>query len=402
MARDQNALGVPSEVLSKLQLELPNVATLTVSTILAEVPGYADAFEGPLGGILEEGVTMALGGFLRIASRSTGSDPGTPLQPALDAAYQLGRGEAKRGSTTDSLLAAYRVGARISWRELSRIAVDNGTPATTLAQFAELVFAYIDELSAASVFGHAEELASSSREHERQRERLVHNLLAGESADVLRAAADLAQWRPPQTLTAVLVSGARARGLPQLADARNLQLTGGLPGLDADDDRLVMLVADVDGAARVRLGEALEGRDAVLGPARPWQQVGSSYRRALRTSELGGDWASEDPRDSERHLTELILTADPDALKDLRTQVLEPLSALRPAAAEKLAETLRVWLLHQGRREGMAAAMFVHPQTVRYRMGQLRELYGDRLDDPEMVLAASVALGIPSVAYAFG
>ena len=40
-----------------------------------------------------------------------------------------------------------------------------------------------------------------------------------------------------------------------------------------------------------------------------------------------------------------------------------------------------------------AAALFVHPQTVRYRMGQLRELYGDRLDDPDTVLALTVALG---------
>jgi len=37
--------------------------------------------------------------------------------------------------------------------------------------------------------------------------------------------------------------------------------------------------------------------------------------------------------------------------------------------------------------------LFVHPQTVRYRMGQLRELYGQRLDDPETVLALVIALG---------
>ena len=41
----------------------------------------------------------------------------------------------------------------------------------------------------------------------------------------------------------------------------------------------------------------------------------------------------------------------------------------------------------------MAADLFVHPQTVRYRMGQLRELYGDRLDDPAQVLELTVALG---------
>jgi DNA-binding PucR family transcriptional regulator len=88
-----------------------------------------------------------------------------------------------------------------------------------------------------------------------------------------------------------------------------------------------------------------------------------------------------------------VLTADPDALADLRAMALAPLEGLRPATAEKLAETLRAWLLHQGRREEVARALFVHPQTVRYRMGQLRELFGERLDDPDDVLALVVALG---------
>ena len=38
-------------------------------------------------------------------------------------------------------------------------------------------------------------------------------------------------------------------------------------------------------------------------------------------------------------------------------------------------------VLHQ-RREGVAEEFFVHPQPVRYCMSQLRELYGDRPEDP--------------------
>ena len=41
-----------------------------------------------------------------------------------------------------------------------------------------------------------------------------------------------------------------------------------------------------------------------------------------------------------------------------------------------------------------AAALFVHPQTVRYRMGQLRELYGKDLEDPRTVLELTIALGM--------
>jgi DNA-binding PucR family transcriptional regulator len=73
--------------------------------------------------------------------------------------------------------------------------------------------------------------------------------------------------------------------------------------------------------------------------------------------------------------------------------VLAPLEGLRPGTAEKLADTLRSWLLHQGRRDDVAEELFVHPQTVRYRMGQLRDLYGDRLDDPDTVLQLVLVLG---------
>ncbi|MGH3368370.1 MAG: helix-turn-helix domain-containing protein, partial [Nocardioidaceae bacterium] len=92
------------------------------------------------------------------------------------------------------------------------------------------------------------------------------------------------------------------------------------------------------------------------------------------------------------HLTQLVLGADPEALADLRSRALAPLDGLRPATADRLADTLRSWLLHQGRREEVAAELVVHPQTVRYRMGQVRDLYGDRLDDPRTVLELTIAL----------
>ena len=64
--------------------------------------------------------------------------------------------------------------------------------------------------------------------------------------------------------------------------------------------------------------------------------------------------------------------------------------------AARLTETLRAWLLHRGRRDEAAAALFVHPQTVRYRMGQVRELFGDSLDDPRVTLELTLALTLPT------
>lgn len=385
-------LALPPEVAASLREQLPAVASATVAAVTAEVPSYAGAFSGPLGATIAGAVQVALGGFLTLATRSEGTDAGTPLAPALAAAYDLGRGEARSGRSMDALQAAYRVGARVSWREMSAAAVSAGMPADTVAQFAELVFAYIDELSASSVAGHTDELATTGRVRERYLERLAHLLLARADEPTLAAAAERAGWQPPATLTAVVLPGGQVHSLlPALPDGTVLARQD-LPGIDEDDDLVLLLVPDSGGRRRNRLLRTLSGRDAVVGPARPWQHVASSYDRVRRTRATA---PARGVVDTDQHLAEIVLGADAEALADLRARVLAPLDGVRDSSRERLIETLRSWLLHQGRRDDVAADLFVHAQTVRYRMGQVRELYGDRLDDPRTVLELVIALGVP-------
>ena len=54
--------------------------------------------------------------------------------------------------------------------------------------------------------------------------------------------------------------------------------------------------------------------------------------------------------------------------------------------------TLRAWVDQPGQVQRIAAALHVHPQTVRYRLGQLRELLGDALDDADARFAFALAL----------
>lgn len=385
-------LALAPEVVAALEAVLPRMAEHTVAAVIAEVPAYADAFSGRMGQNVENAVRAALGAFLRLATRAGDSDPAPPLSAALDGAYDLGRGEARGGRSIDVLLSAYRVGARVAWRELSETAVAAGLAGRTIAQFAELVFAFIDELSASSVSGHADELATAGRVRQRYLDLLTAQLLAGESPEVLCASAELANWAIPQTLTAVLLPGAQTRGVASLVSAEVLQAAEELPGLDPSESWAVILVPDMDGARRPQLLSMLEGRTAVVGPARPWVLARSSYRRAV-----GGRHLAADPDavlDTDERLVEIVLGADPEAADDLRRRALAPLQALRPAAADRLTETLRSWLLHQGHRAAVAADLFVHAQTVRYRINQLRELYGERLDDPQTILELTVALGL--------
>ncbi|HET7800293.1 MAG TPA: helix-turn-helix domain-containing protein [Humibacillus xanthopallidus] len=396
--RGAAALQMDDAVLRILRERLPAIATTTMAAVVDEVPDYAGALGGAAGDTIEKAVQMAIAGFLKLAGGGRDVDPSTPLGPTREGAYALGRGEARSGRSMDSLLAAYRVGARVSWRELARTAAEAGMPATTMAKFAELLFAYIDELSAASVAGHTDELTTSGRVRDRYRERLGQQLLAGAGADVLTAAAARAEWPPPTSLTAVLLPAAEARRAlaPLSADTlvvgEDLQ---GTPDVDPDHPLTLLLVPDADGPGRRHLLRALSGRHAVCGPPRPWTDARSSFDRASRALALHRVPRGGEPVDSERHLADLVLTADPDALADLRGQVLEPLADLPPATRDRLAETLLSWLLHQGRRDEVAAELHVHAQTVRYRMGQVRELFGDSLADPAVVRELVIALSAP-------
>ncbi len=370
------------DTVTELQRILPDVAEGTVAAIIDDVPSYSDALSGPMGETIRVAVETALGGFVQLAARSQGERAQQPPALAVDGAYQLGRGEARSGRTVDALLSAYRIGARVSWRELSSAAVRTGVDAGSLVLFAELVFAYIEQLSAASLAGHNDELETTGRVRQRLLERLAQHLVDGSPPEAVEAAIARADWTPPRTLTAVVVAESQVRSVLGAVSAETLQATEEAEGM------ALLLVPDVHGRARRSLLRTLDGKGAVAGPARPWAQVGESRQRALRVRGLGLG------TDSEEHLAELVLTADPSAYADLRARVLAPLDKLRDSSAEKLTETLRSWLLHHGRRDAVAAELFVHPQTVRYRMGQLREVFGDRLEDPRSILELTLALGL--------
>src|SRR5689334_8852326 len=384
--RSEMALRLPADVAALMRLDIARVAEQVIAAVIGEVPSYRDPFRGRMGRNIEIAVRTALDGFLDLAARSEGIDAGEQIESVLDAAYALGRGEARSGRSMDALARAYRVGARVAWREMSEAAVDAGLSASTTARFAELVFAYIDELSDASVSGHADELTTSGRLRQRRLERLAVRLLEGAPEAELASAAERADWEPPAALVAVILSEDRVRAVHSRIDQHALQVSEDAPSIDVDAGLTVLLVPVTSATRRTALLRALRETGAVVGPTRPWTEVRASYRRALRAQRLGL------AADTETHLSELVRTADPDALEDLRARVLAPLSAVRSASAEKLTDTLAAWLRHQGRRDEVASSLFVHPQTVRYRMGQLRDLYGDRLTDPAFIRDATIAL----------
>src|SRR3954452_12903718 len=97
-------LELPPSAVAAMREQLPTLADDVVAAIVDEVPSYRDAFSGPMGETISSAVELELGGFLTLAGRGGAGD--LSAAPAVEGSYQLGRGEARSGRSTDALLSA--------------------------------------------------------------------------------------------------------------------------------------------------------------------------------------------------------------------------------------------------------------------------------------------------------
>jgi hypothetical protein len=388
---------VPSWVGAALRPELDGTTDDIIAAVRAEVPEYARPLTGRFGSRITEGVTVALGQFVDLLGRDQSLGDATVYRA-------LGQLEHREGRTLAALQSAYQVGTRTLWRRLGGSTTARQLPPEVIFSLAEALFGYIEQISGASVAGWADEEASQAGSMQARRHALVE-LLARRppppAAELERAAA-AAGWTVPARIAALVVEDpvAVAARLP------------GAVGADLDPVGLVVAAArkvpvDAHGSGRgddreragwlERIHAAVGGRRAVLGPVVEPGQAHRSVALAqaawpLHVADLlapaGGDTLVR----ADEHLLALLLAAAPEAAAALAERALAPLHALPPGAATRSEETLRAWLDAHGDITATAAALHVHPQTVRYRLAGLREAFGGALDDPVARLELAVAL----------
>jgi PucR-like helix-turn-helix protein len=415
---------VPPEAAEVLRPTLPALADEMIAAIALEVPDYARAMEGTFGQMVRLGVEVALGRFMDMIA-----DPTMDVTRARDTYVNLGRGEFHAGRSLDALLAAYRVGARLAWRRFVEAGKDAGLPPEALFSLGEAMFAYIDEISAESADGYAEEQSAAAGESQRRRRRLIR-LLAQHPAsapEAIRTAAQSAGWPLPKRVAALVAAematsdapGAETPGQAVAGGAAEMAAGGeAVPGeeiVESTATRLArrigleavggaaaglacVFVPDPDAPGRRRqIAAALADGPPIVsrGPTVPWAEAASSLRRAAAAYRLassgrigGGLVIAED------HLATLLLAADPGLAADLAASRLAPLAALGDGPRARLTETLRAWLDRPGQVQAVAAELGVHPQTVRYRLRQLRELFGAKLEDPDARFELALALRV--------
>ncbi len=371
---------LPSNVAAVLRPVLADVADETIDAVRL-VPAYARPLDGDFGAGIRAGVEAALSHFLAEI------EAGGPVERA-DVYVALGRGEMRAGRSLESLLSAYRAGARVAWRRFAQTGAAAHLEPGTMYLLAESIFAYIDMLSAESAEGHAMEQSAAASEAELRRRRLVALLVRDPPVDtaLIEAAAGDARWPLPRSLAAVVIGGDRrgtAAHLPAGTIAETIaELT-------------CALVPDPDGPGRrgeIEHAVIRSGASAGLGTTVDWRDASVSFARARGALSLasGGPSLSV-ARD---RAGELLLRSEPGLAEELAQARLAPLAGLSRGAQARLTETLAVWLAEQGRLGRVADRLSVHPQTARYRVTRLRELFGAALDDPDQRFWLELALRV--------
>ncbi|TMQ86945.1 hypothetical protein ETD83_40040, partial [Actinomadura soli] len=157
-----------------------------------------------------------------------------------------------------------------------------------------------------------------------------------------------------------------------------------------------LIVPDPDGPGRAKLVDrALAGTLAVVGPTVPLLEAARSMQWALKTLYLVQRGVIEADRGvirSVEHMSTLILFQDEGLITSLADLRLAPLAHLRPSQQDRLAETLLAWLQSGRNANEVAMRLHVHPQTVRYRLRQLEDLFGDQLLDPDLRFDLEIVL----------
>lgn len=354
---------------------------MIAETVTAATPAFTAIESEKFHRDVDAAVLVALGRFTDLVGTD---EPALPPQ-VREVFVALGAAEARENRGPEALLGAVRLATRLMLRTAAQALAEVG-PESALLDLADAVSAYADELAAAATEGFAAQVREQAGEGDRRRHQLAELLLRGNApaGEVAAAAAGIG-WRVLDAVVPVLLP------LDQAREARFRYATDGVV-LERERDA-VLLVRDGPRAARADLATLVE-RGAVVGPRLGWARTPEGVRLTERTLALAGPGSFVDD-----HLATLALHGEAGALSLLSDRRLAPLAALRRSQRDSLLATLHSWLRHWGSRAEVAAELFVHPQTVSYRLKRLRELLGDDLDDPtarfelQLVLAAGSAAG---------
>jgi DNA-binding PucR family transcriptional regulator len=374
-------------VVDALQAGRAALVDAMVATIQAEVSAYANASPSVI-----EDVRAHCEAHSRLKLELARIDR-VPRRDELAFARDAAARRVRQGVPLDSLLQAFRVGHRTVWEAI--VEESDGTPYGREAAIAlaRPTMMYIDIASTQVAEAYLKEEQRLVATAERERRDLLENLLAGRVPDQDTARRATALDPEGDLVVAVAspdcASGQHAHALQHLADAvaahaapgpveplvvvRQREVVAVLPAADGAPDGADGLEAECR-ALLERRGIAL--RAGVSTRCAGFGEIAHAYedaRQALRRTTAGRPIMALSEMTPFEYL---LASADRSTRRVVAEKGRELVALDRNGSAS---ETLLAYVAANLSVKGAAERLYVHPNTVRYRLRRMAELTGREL-----------------------
>ncbi|GIJ68271.1 PucR family transcriptional regulator [Virgisporangium ochraceum] len=333
---------------------------------------------------------VAQAGVRSLVEWLRGRKAGTATQQVSDEVFDAAPRALARSINLQQTVQLIKTTIEVAEEQIGRLAAKGEEAAV---REAVLIFSREVAFAAARVYARAAETRGAW--DARLQAMLVDALLRGDSSDVLASRAAALGWADPSP---VAVAVGRSTGgeasmvvhvVYRAARRIGVEILGGVHG-----DRLVVVLgaaSDPVNATEKLLAGFGDG-PVVVGPSvASLDEATESARAALAGYRAAAAWpAAPRPVAAADLLPERALAGDAEARRILRQDVY---GALIKAGGELL-DTLDAFFAAGGVLEGAARALFVHPNTVRYRLRRVGEITGFAPLTPRDAFALRIALTI--------
>lgn len=374
--------GVAGDVLAVALLgEHTELARRVCEALQAEIPAYR--------AMAREDLDIDVGRELGLLLRSAGGKRALTdrERTKLDA---VGEQRARQGVPVDDVLHAWRIGIETVVGYARALGQRRGIADAQVLEFVQSVLAWSDLAILATTRAHRRADRVVALGSDECRANFVRGTLLGTiSRAELRVQAEIYGLDPAAEYVAVRAHLGEDRAQRQLERALGLHDPAlGRCGLCA------LLNGDAAGFSSQAPPKDVDGVVG-FGPPRQLDDLAESYRSAARALVTAEACGLQGAYDIAALGLRSAVALDVEVGELLRQRYLAPLAVA--SSQGELIATLRAYLACGMHVERTATRLFVHQNTVRYRIARFEELTGTCLDDTEVLLEVWWALELSSM-----
>jgi DNA-binding PucR family transcriptional regulator len=398
VAQQTGITSAVQELASEMLPRTPELARGMAEHLYPAIPELAAIDDEGLRAELGASTEANIAQILRLLAHGASTEDVVVPHEALE----FLRGNVRRGIPLAALLRSYRLGHAWLWERWSQAlkerVEDSGELAAGQDQSSAFMFAYVDKVSDALVEEFGTERERMMRSASQLRAETVRTILTGEPIDEEAASRRLGyELRRHHVALRISGAGSDVRGLERAVAEATAALGTGEP----------LVVAS--GAARFDVWWGAFGAPATDGlggyepppgvlvafgtPAKDIAGFRRSHTEALQAARIGSLVRGSGHAVISYARVELVSLLASD-LQRARAFVAGQLGSLASTAepAERLRETVLAFLASAGSATRVAKELYVHQNTVAYRVKRAEEILGRKVSQSPIELTCALTL----------